>query len=219
MNIVAKVLGQILSRIVVGAGSIVMTLVFFLVLPLIQAISGGPLADTMITTVDTAELPPPPAAPEPEPEPEPEPDEPPPELAEESQPLDLSQLEMALDPGGFGDGFMQIDSVMKLNAAASGGTVDNLFSRAELDQNPRALIQTAPVFSAKLKKRAPATVKIVFIVDERGRVTDPKVQSSTDPAFNSAALDAIRQWKFEPGQRKGESVRFPMRVPITFPKD
>ena len=42
---------------------------------------------------------------------------------------------MALDPGGFGDGFMQIDSVMKLNAAASGGTVDNLFSMAELDKN------------------------------------------------------------------------------------
>ena len=32
------------------------------------------------------------------------------------------------------------------------------------------------------------------------------------------ALAAIKQWKFEPGKRSGQPVRFRMRVPITFPE-
>ena len=30
------------------------------------------------------------------------------------------------------------------------------------------------------------------------------------------AIEAVRQWKFEPGTRNGEKVAFKMRVPITF---
>jgi protein TonB len=61
-------------------------------------------------------------------------------------------------------------------------------------------------------------VYIVFIVDQRGRVENPMVQSSTDSSFDAPALAAVRQWRFEPGKRNGEPVRFRMRVPITFPK-
>ncbi len=35
---------------------------------------------------------------------------------------------------------------------------------------------------------------------------------------DSAALTAVKQWKFEPGKRNGKAVRFRMRVPISFPK-
>jgi protein TonB len=31
-------------------------------------------------------------------------------------------------------------------------------------------------------------------------------------------MKAVKQWKFEPGKRKGQAVRFRMRVPITFPE-
>jgi len=43
------------------------------------------------------------------------------------------------------------------------------------------------------------------------------VQSSPDPVFERPALTAVKQWKFEPGKRGGQAVRFRMRVPITFP--
>jgi protein TonB len=49
-------------------------------------------------------------------------------------------------------------------------------------------------------------------------VENPLVQSSSNPAFEAPALAAVKQWKFEPGKRNGEPVRFRMRVPITFPK-
>jgi protein TonB len=59
-------------------------------------------------------------------------------------------------------------------------------------------------------------VTVVFQVDTSGRVVDPRVAKSTDPAFDRAALEAVRQWRFEPGTRDGEPVQFKMKIPITF---
>jgi len=203
-------------------GAATLTTGLFLVLPLMQAIGKPPETDLVVQGVDTAELPPPPPPMEQEPEEEPEPeDEPPPELTEEAPPLDLSQLELALNPGnGLGEGWLTGDFAVKLDTVSDGDgdDVDALFSLADLDQKPRVVYQPAPLLSPALRKRAPATVNILFVVDVRGAVENPVVQSSTDASFDKAALAAVKQWKFEPGRRNGQAVRFRMRVPITFPK-
>lgn len=199
-------------------GAVTLTLVFFLVLPLMQTIASRPLSDMVVQEVDTANVPPPPPPPEEEPEEEPEPEEPPPELQEEAPPLDLAQLELALNPG-MGGGFMAGDFEVKLNTGPGGGdNLDELFSMADLDQKPRVVYQPGPILTAKLRNKAPGTVYVLFIVDKDGRVVNPKVQKSTDPVFDTPALTAVKKWKFEPGKRKGQPVRFRMRVPITFPK-
>ena len=201
----------------VGAGS--MTLGLFLVLPLIQAITSPAEADLMLQTMDTVDLPPPPPPPEEEPEPEPEEEPPPPELTESAAPLDLAQLELVLDPtfgGGFSAGG---DFAMQLNTQGSGSAdVEALFSMADLDQKPRVIYQPAPQVDAKVRKLAPGTVYVLFVVNERGHVENPIIQKSTDPVFERPALNAVKQWRFEPGKRNGEPVRFRMRIPITFPK-
>ena len=71
-------------------GAVVLTLAFFIVLPLMQTISKPPADDLMLSQVDLANLEPPPPPAEEEPEPEPEPEEKPPELVEQAAPLDLS---------------------------------------------------------------------------------------------------------------------------------
>lgn len=209
----------LVKRLLTLVGAVGSTLAFFLVLPLIQAISAPPHADLMLQTMDTVELPPPPPPPEAEPEPETEEEPPPPELSEAAQPLDLSQLELVLNPS-FGSGLAGgTDFAMKLNTTmAAGDDVEALFSMADLDQKPRVIYQPGPVVTAQLRKKAPATVYVLFVVDPKGRVTKPIVQKSTDRAFERAALNAVKQWRFEPGKRKGEPVNFRMRVPITFPK-
>jgi periplasmic protein TonB len=214
-----SVAGFLFHGVLVVTGAAALSLLFFLVLPLFQAISKPPASDLVLTSVDTAELPPPPPPPEEEHEDKPEPDEKPPELVEETEPLDLAQLELALNPG-FGEGWGAGDFAVQLKvASAAGESVDDLFSLADLDQKPRVLYQPAPVRDAKMRERAPGTVKVIFIVDDRGRVESPVVQSSTDPVFERAALNAVKQWKFDPGRRGGRAVRTRMRVPITFPKD
>lgn len=217
-----SLIGSVLHGLGVLGGGFVLSLVLFLVLPMLQAISKTPEADSTLRSVATADVPPPPPPPEEEPEEEEQKQEEPkpPELSEEAPPLDLAQLELALNPG-YGDGGLAGDFAVKLNAVGAAGSsaedVDALFSLADLDQQPRVVYQPGPVINAAMRKKAPGTVYILFIVDQQGRVENPIVQKATDPVFEKAALAAVKQWKFEPGKRKGQAVKFRMRVPVTFP--
>jgi protein TonB len=94
--------------------------------------------------------------------------------------------------------------------------MDSLFSLNDLDQKPRVVHQPQPVLTAALRKKMPAKVTVLFIVDQNGRVENPIVQTSSDPAFEAAVLSAIKQWKFEPGKRDGQAVRSRMRQPFQF---
>ncbi len=201
-------------------GAVALTLAFFLLLPVMQRIQEAMDDDDMIVrTVETAELEPPPEIEEEEePPPEEEPKEQP-KLDTQPQPASLAELDLALGVGtgaGPGTGQLKID-VAGMQAAAGGGS-DELFNMADLDQKPRPVFQPSPNLSPKLRRRTPGTVYVIFIVDESGRVVQPRVQRSSDPIFERPALNAIKRWRFEPGKRGGEPVRFRMRVPITFPK-
>jgi periplasmic protein TonB len=212
---IAKLVKWLAEKALVLVIAAVITLAVFMVLPVLQVITQPPVNDLTIRSVDVAvnEPPPPPPMEEPE-EPEPE-EEPPPPPAVDAQPLDLSQLELALNPGdgGFGGDFA-------VNLDQMGGMsdeVDAIFSLSDLDQKPRVVYQPAPIYPPELaRKKMEGTVYLLFVVDKNGRATQLKVQKSTHPAFNEAALRAVKQWKFEPGKRKGQPVQFRMRVPITF---
>jgi protein TonB len=217
-----SLLRTIRYHLTVIVGAVVLTLAFFIVLPLMQTISQPPADDLFLSDVDLAHVePPPPAPPEAEPEPEPEAEEEPPELLEQSAPLDLSQLELALDPS-FSEGWMGGgDFAVRLNTIISSSKdddVDAVFSMADLDQKPRVVYQSSPLMSRQLRRKVPGKVNIIFIVDEHGRVVEPRVRNSTDPVFEKPAMAAVKRWKFEPGKRSGKPVRFRMLVPITFPK-
>lgn len=200
------------------AFGLALTFAFFMLLPILQVITKPPVKDLTIRSVDVTNVPPPPPPPmEEEEEPEPE-EQPPPPPAVDAQPLDLSQLELALNPGdgGFGGGDF---SVNLDGVAGNGDEVDAIFSLSDLDQKPRVVYQPAPIYPPELaRKGMQGTVYVLFIVDKTGRARDLKVQKSTHPAFNNPALKAVKQWKFEPGKRKGKAVQFRMRVPITFQK-
>jgi protein TonB len=199
-----------------------MSLALFIVLPLLQSITKPPDTDLFLQTVDLGhvEAPPPP---EEKPKEETEPQEKPPELVETSPPLDLSELELALNPT-LGDGLLGSgDFAVRLNTAVAnsggdGSNADAVFSIADLDQKPRAIYQASPAMTRELRQKAPGRVNVIFIVDEGGRVVDPRVRSSTDPVFEQATLNAVKRWKFEPGRRGGRPVRFRMLAPITFEK-
>lgn len=216
-NISISLTQHIRHRLMVACGAVTLTLILFLVLPLLQAITNSPQTDLMVLSVDTVDVPPPPPPPEEEPEEEKEEPEPL-KLAEEAPPLDLSQLELALNPE-FSDGWTTGD--FTVNLKDKGGQVDDveaLFSMSDLDQKPRVIYQPGPLLNDKLRQKAPGTVYVIFLVDKSGGVVEPMVQNTTDPIFERPALDAVKKWKFEPGKRNGQPVRFRMRVPISFQK-
>lgn len=200
---------------------IAITVTLFLILPVLENIGRQEKkSDLELTSVDAVEPPPPPPTAEQE-KPEPPPEEPkPPELTETAPPLDLSQLELALNPG-IGDGAGG-DFAVKLSIAGTDNgsgmkSSDELFSLADLDQAPRVVFQPAPQYPPDMKrKKIQGTVYVLFIVDKQGRVQNPKVQKSDNPAFDAPALGAVKRWRFDPGKVGGQAVQFRMRVPITF---
>ncbi|MEO6594374.1 MAG: energy transducer TonB [Planctomycetota bacterium] len=197
----------------------VLTLACFLVLPLLQAIGQGPKPDLDVRSIDSTALPPPPPPVEEPPEQDKPPEEKLPELAEQAPPLDLAQLELALNPGTFGDGLGGA-AVLEIKGLGGdgGGGVDSLFSLADLDQKPRAVHQPEPVLPPALRKKLTGTITVVvlFVVGADGRVETPVVERSSDPAFDQAVLAAVKSWKYEPGQRDGKPVRFRVRQPFKF---
>lgn len=214
---------HLVHRSLVLAGAVGLTLAFFLVLPIIQAINEPPNADQLLYGANRAELPPPVTPPVEEEAPEDEELTPPEELEQPEQLLDLNQLELALssDLGGgwSGAGFGQI----KLPSLTGGAGKENdaAFAGAGFDQEARATYKHSPSTNAAIRRKiqsGPGTVWLAFIVDVDGRVVQPRVLSSPDPIFEGPALAALKKWRFEPRRQNGKAVRSPMKVPITFKK-
>lgn len=207
---------EALRRLIVVIGAVVLVLAFFMVLPLMQTLAQSDKESVETRQVATIAPPPPPPEIEEPPEPE-EPDEEPPPSLDEAPPLSLDDISLTLAPTGSGWSGAGLGQRIQ-SITGDKESMASLFSMSDLDKKPRVLYQAGPKIDDRLRRRAPAQVSIIFIVDERGRVQNPIVQRTSDPAFNQAALSAVKNWRFEPGERKGEPVRFRMRVPIEFPK-
>ncbi|MHC4375039.1 MAG: energy transducer TonB [Planctomycetota bacterium] len=199
-------------------GAAVCTVLVFFMLPLIQAMSPPAKPPPPDIPVDAGFEEPPPDVPEEEEQP-PEPEEPPePELSEETPPMDLDQLELALNPGfgsGFGGGGYEL-GLKSLAQSAQNGLEG--FGAGGLDQVARPIYAPPPQMTDRLRKKGGGNVYLLALVDERGRVQNVIVQSSSDPEFEAPAIAAVRKWKFEPATRNGKAVADRVRVPITFPR-
>ena len=193
-------------------GALLGTLCVFLVLPLTQFISSGTKRSLEIMRVDTASPPPPPPEMETSPPPEPEEVEPPPELIEQSMPLSLGDLDLDVSAGSGG--------VFGSRFAFGGGEAlaeVAIFDIADLDQRPRPISQAKPRYPLEMKKaKITGSVVLLFVLNEGGRVEDPRIESSSRPEFEKPALTAVRKWRFKPGTREGKAVRSYVRQQILF---
>ena len=89
-----------------------------------------------------------------------------------------------------------------------------------LDDSPRARSQVSPTYPAA-ERSAGITGEVVveFVVDETGRVQQPRIVRSSRTGFELATLRAVEKWRFEPGKKDGRTVKFRMIVPIQFNLD
>ncbi len=221
MSRTLRLVGRIVRGLVAITISIGLVLALFMILPLMQAIGDLRRSDDSATAVTTINFPTPEEViEEPQKEEEKPPEEKPPEMTPEPEDLTIEEISQVLNPTmGDANGWFKKELRPLVDSAVSrAGNMEEIVSIADLDQKPRAVYQPSPAMSAQLRKKAPGTVYIIFLVDERGRVENPIIQSSSDPIFEKPALSAVKQWKFEPGKRAGKPVKFRMRVPVTFPK-
>ncbi|HET9769031.1 MAG TPA: energy transducer TonB [Thermoanaerobaculia bacterium] len=82
---------------------------------------------------------------------------------------------------------------------------------------PRVRTSLAAVYP--LGQRQSCDNKVVHIravVDEQGRPSYPSLPAQTDPVIAFAALEAVRQWTFEPATRSGQPVLVSLLLSVDF---
>ena len=84
---------------------------------------------------------------------------------------------------------------------------------------PKKVAHVAPIYpSIALQARKPGLVILQAVIDENGGVREVKVLRS-DPLFDQAAIDAVRQWRFTPTMLNGQAVPVAMTVTVAFNVD
>lgn len=83
-------------------------------------------------------------------------------------------------------------------------------------QPPRLVRNIQPIYPPLAKQtRTQGTVVLDCIIDTQGNVTQVKLVSG-HPLLVEAALDAVRQWKYQPTLLNGQPVAVEMQVTVNF---
>jgi TonB family protein len=88
-------------------------------------------------------------------------------------------------------------------------------------QPAKLLSQVPPVYPANLKQQGIAgTVMLRAIISKTGEPLNPVVINTTvHPGLAQAALDAVRQWRYQPTLLNGQPVEIVTNIDVTFELD
>jgi TonB family protein len=82
---------------------------------------------------------------------------------------------------------------------------------------PRLIYGPDPEFSDEARKaKYQGTVVVWVVVGPDGRPHDIRIQRSLGMGLDEKALEAIRQWKFEPGRKDGVPVAVLINIEVNF---
>ncbi|MGY1457483.1 MULTISPECIES: energy transducer TonB [unclassified Luteimonas] len=89
------------------------------------------------------------------------------------------------------------------------------------DSEPELTNRVQPEYPATAyRERAEGTVLVGILVNANGRPVEVEVvRRSGNRELDRAAVDAVRQWTFQPAMRDGKKVEARVEVPVTFRLD
>jgi protein TonB len=80
---------------------------------------------------------------------------------------------------------------------------------------PRLISETKPVYPATARQaRVDGNVVVRIVIDKAGNVVDARAIAGPE-VLRGAAVDAVRQWRYEPSTLNGQPV--PVQMPVTIP--
>ncbi len=140
----------------------------------------------------------------------------PPELA---QPLEISAKNWRFAPARWGGVAVAVAAEVRVPFVVHTVGTDGKGS-GRVAQQPRVKVQGGPVYPFAMRANGMiGEVLVDFVVDREGRVRNAFVARSLNPSFDDAAIDAVKQWIFEPGRNEDRPVNVHMQVPIIFSLD
>ena len=93
-----------------------------------------------------------------------------------------------------------------------------------LEENSRGAVKitkkVAPAYPADAKEKH-ITGKVVLdvTVNEQGKVIATKTKESAHPSLEKAAVDAVKQWEFDPLKMDGKPTAFITTITLNFALD
>jgi periplasmic protein TonB len=98
-----------------------------------------------------------------------------------------------------------------------GGTGGGLFRVGGGVSAPRPIYDPDPEYSEEARQaKYQGTVLLWVIVGPDGRPHDIRVQRSLGMGLDEKAIEAVRQWKFEPSMKDGHPVAVQVNVEVSF---
>jgi len=185
-------------------------------------LSGRPSEDIppreLVNVIEAVVLPPPPQK-EVEPPPEAEPVTLPMQIDFHSVPSkeSIAVLEVMIVPKIEKNQLDKIDfDLASLKASLSDVKADTIYSKSDVDDPPEPVYQPFPKVPSKLKKKGKQYVRVMFYVDEKGRVANPYIIETTNSALNEFVLGTLVKWKYRPAKKGKVPVRCWVRTSIIF---
>ncbi len=116
-------------------------------------------------------------------------------------------------PGYYADkAFTRVDGAQIASPQKSGAVQSSSY-----DERPHLLRKVEPAYSEEARKaKCQGHVVLYVEVDASGQVTNPKVMRSLGLGLDEKAIEAVRQWKFEPAIKDGKPVTAYIQVEMNF---
>ncbi|MGC8915730.1 MAG: energy transducer TonB [Thermoanaerobaculum sp.] len=84
-------------------------------------------------------------------------------------------------------------------------------------QMPRKIKDVQPVYTEVARRaRIEGVVILEIIIDKQGNVKDVKVLRALPMGLTEAAVEAVKQWKYEPSKLNGKPIEIQGTVTVTF---
>lgn len=81
---------------------------------------------------------------------------------------------------------------------------------------PRVTKQVNPQYSGTLGVRIVGSVTIGLVVTSHGLPQDPHVLKSLDKDVDVSAVEAVKQWRFDPARKDGKAIAVRIALEIEF---
>ena len=119
---------------------------------------------------------------------------------------------------GVDEGSPEEPGIPENRDSAPSARLGAIFNVEDVDKAPELQSTVAPIYPAEaVRVRAEATVLLSVVIAENGQVSDVTVVRDGPPlGFAEAAIDAVKQWTYAPGEKNGSRVRTRLTISIPF---
>ena len=104
-----------------------------------------------------------------------------------------------------------------MGPGSGGGIGGGVFRPGRGVTPPRAIFSPTPEFSEEARKaKYQGTCTLMIVVATDGRPTNIRVVNSLGMGLDEKAIETVKTWRFEPGQKDGHAVNVEMAVEVDF---